>query len=993
MYNAKSFLDKVSADEPLFKSLPFWSWNDKLEADELEYQIEEMKKAGIGGFFMHARGGLETKYMGDEWFDCVKACINKAKEIDMDAWAYDEDGWPSGFAGGIVPSSGEKYQQKSLCLTTVESTERLPESALGYYSIASDGNIQKLDRPSVGCYAVSLKLNKYYIDALNKDAIAKFLEVTHDVYYERFGDDFGKTLKGFFTDEPQFSNGEIPWSQNMEQLFFDKYGYSITERLILLFINGNGFEKLRFDYYSLVNALYVDVFIKQMFDWCTKHDCMLTGHVMGEDSLLAQMASTAGAMPAYEYFHIPGMDWLGRYIASSLTPKQLGSVCAQLDKKRVITESFALCGWDVSFEELKWIAEWQFVNGVNMICQHLEGYTLRGFRKRDYPPSLFVQQPWFSEYSMFNNYFARLGSALSQGQDAAKLLLLHPIQSAHILYEGKYTEGIDALHNKFIKLSERLSGLQIEYHYGDETILKKHGFVDKSQLRVGSCRYDKVLLPCMLTITKETLALLQKFIDAGGQIYSCDTLPYLVDGEKNRQLDALLCKVIHLDSDKELAENLFDTDGISVNEDGSPCTDIHLRKRVLDDGSSLYFMVNLSQTVQFNPTLTLDGQKSITMLDFASDKQSVPDSSFSENSTQLKLSFEPMQSYVLLVSDEKINPLQKKQSEEIIPLKKDFTIENQTSNALTLDKCRYRIDNGEWHEKRAVILLQHELLQMQKACTVDMLFDFNIDDLSEINKLSFAAECPSEYEISVNGQPFYFTGSEWFVDKSFRMSDIKKYVKTGKNEILMSRKFYQSPNVYHALFGENVHETEKNKLTYNVELESVYIVGDFSLSNSKPFTFGERKSIFTEDCFSITSPQKTLDIESITTCGYWFFSGNMTLSQEIHIQKENDTSYLLHLKALNMPVCNLYVNGKPVKSFAFKPHTADVTQYLENGSNTISFEVFSSNRNLLGPHHHIKGECHYVGHGTFTDTADWSDNTPLPKWIDGYAFVKFGIEI
>ena len=54
------------------QSLPFWSWNDKLEQKKLIKQIERMCDCGFGGFFMHARSGLKTEYLSKEWFDCVR---------------------------------------------------------------------------------------------------------------------------------------------------------------------------------------------------------------------------------------------------------------------------------------------------------------------------------------------------------------------------------------------------------------------------------------------------------------------------------------------------------------------------------------------------------------------------------------------------------------------------------------------------------------------------------------------------------------------------------------------------------------------------------------------------------------------------------------------------------------------------------------------------------------------------------------------------------
>ena len=54
-----------------YRPIPFWSWNERLDRKETTEQVHTMDDVGIGGFFMHARGGLQTEYMGKEWFDNV----------------------------------------------------------------------------------------------------------------------------------------------------------------------------------------------------------------------------------------------------------------------------------------------------------------------------------------------------------------------------------------------------------------------------------------------------------------------------------------------------------------------------------------------------------------------------------------------------------------------------------------------------------------------------------------------------------------------------------------------------------------------------------------------------------------------------------------------------------------------------------------------------------------------------------------------------------
>ena len=97
-----------------YRPIPFWSWNEKLNTEETTWQIEQMDEAGIGGYFMHARGGLQTEYMGKKWMDNIRCGIREGKKRGMGAWGYDENGWPSGFASGLVIGWGFRYQQKYL---------------------------------------------------------------------------------------------------------------------------------------------------------------------------------------------------------------------------------------------------------------------------------------------------------------------------------------------------------------------------------------------------------------------------------------------------------------------------------------------------------------------------------------------------------------------------------------------------------------------------------------------------------------------------------------------------------------------------------------------------------------------------------------------------------------------------------------------------------------------------------------------------------------
>ena len=206
-----------------YRPIPFWSWNDKLETEETRRQIHIMNNAGIGGFFMHARNGLLSEYMGEEWFKNVGCAIEEAEKLDMYPWAYDENGFPSGFASGKVNSMGEEYQQK---LLRIEEGEHHTDTTLCnshgmhvYYEVKSN-----------------------YVDLMNPRVTDAFIKEAYEPYYERFKD----RIEGFFTDEPQMAFiGEIPWSFTIPKKYENRYGEKIEPKLVELFMNVGDYKNTR----------------------------------------------------------------------------------------------------------------------------------------------------------------------------------------------------------------------------------------------------------------------------------------------------------------------------------------------------------------------------------------------------------------------------------------------------------------------------------------------------------------------------------------------------------------------------------------------------------------------------------------------------------------------------------------------------------------------------------------------------------------------------
>lgn len=993
--------DKLIDPPKEYRPIPFWSWNEKLDEEILKWQIREMNKAGIGGYFMHARGGLETPYLGDEWMNCIKACIEEGKKLGMNSWCYDEEGWPSGFAGGIVTGMGDKYHVRFivcdkvkvadahvdkdvLCICTIDDNSTMIHEA-NVDDLPSDQNI----------WIVTQKSNPYYIDVLNEEVVKAFIESTYDKYYRTFKEDFRKNMLGFFTDEPQYTRTQIPWSYILPQKFKQKFGYDIVKVLPALFVDCLGYEKIRYDFWSLVNELFTSSFGKQLYEWCEQHNCKLTGHVLAEDSLMGQMNSSAGCMPFYEYMHIPGMDWLGRRIGNPVTPKQVSSVANQLGKKFVITETFALCGWDVSLEELKWIAEWQYVNGVNLMCQHLESYSIRGLRKRDYPPSLFYQQSWWDEYKQFNDYFARLGVFLSSGRDKASVLLIHPVKSAWIAYNNTHNDKLKALDSDFVWATETLSGLHFDHHYGDETIIGKYGSVDKTFFKIGNCSYNAIIIPSAITLDKKTIELLTQFAENGGLVISTGYFPRLCEGKENKLLKQLGEKVVHIGKNSLCLYNAL-KDGhpnhISIKDHDGEIGDIHYRWVDYGDEEAV-FLVNHSQEKSFDATVIIGGRRIIKRYDVETGNMEELAYTLHGSDTFITLKFLPMQSYTIILGEDAENNGTSEEKECIeIKTNEYWKIKEIDSNSLTLDYCCYSVDGGEWEGPVPVITLMDTLLQMRKSCDIAMLFNFNVDmDIETNNEMYLILEKAEEFKIFVNGTRITYKDLGWWKDISFKKVDIKPYVKNGRNEIILKRQFFQKPKVYDVLFGENVLESEKNKLTYDVELESIYIIGDFGVTSKSDYIDGELKAVFSKGPFIITEMPKMLKNGDFTKQGLCFFAGSLNLEQNLVLHEIYGKRFVLKFNKLYCPACKVFINGKPVKTLLWAPYNVDITDYVVEGENKVALQLYASNRNLLGPHHHPKGELHRVTPRSFTGNPNQGGSNIDILWNDQFCFVKFGI--
>lgn len=195
-----------NSDLTEYAPIPFWSWNNRLEKDKLLAQIRDMKSAGMGGFIIHARTGLTTEYLSEKWFSLIEACLDEAKALGMNAWIYDENGWPSGFAGGKLL---EEEENLAPYLVKEERAE-FDETAFAVFEKTGAG-LRRLQKGEVSgdevYHTVYVRRSPANTDILEPKVVDKFLALTHEEYYRRFSERFGKELVGFLPTNRSISAG------------------------------------------------------------------------------------------------------------------------------------------------------------------------------------------------------------------------------------------------------------------------------------------------------------------------------------------------------------------------------------------------------------------------------------------------------------------------------------------------------------------------------------------------------------------------------------------------------------------------------------------------------------------------------------------------------------------------------------------------------------------------------------------------------------------
>lgn len=978
-----------------YRGKPFWAWNGELQKEELLRQIHVMKEMGFGGFFMHSRTGLETEYLGDEWFQLVNLCAKEAKKLGLEAWLYDEDRWPSGTAGGMVTIE-EEFRRKYLTLSLESEVTETADIIGVYEGIVQErrliGEYKRIDVPlnqtpkSGMVYMVvrkaMMKPGSFYngytdVDRLNIAATRRFLELTHERYKKYCLDEPDQDIAGIFTDEPNrgmvfsdFSDsGEelkwsVPWTTTLFDRFEKEYGYDILEHLPELFLIPEKCEvsKIKWQYMELLQCMFLDNFAKPVYEWGEKNKLKITGHVLHEDRLIAQTIPCGSIMRYYEWLNCPGIDVLTQYQYVPWVPKLLESAARQNGQSWKLSELYAATGWQMTFQDYKNIGDWQAFFGVNLRCLHLSWYTMKGEAKRDYPSSILHQSTWYQEFSAVEDYFSRINVVMTQGKPCCDTLVLQPVESVWSQAHVEWSNGLEEKDTALRDLEEHFRQLffwicetQTDFDYGDEGIIAEKGAIitreDKVFFQIGECFYKRIIVSGLLTIRLSTVALLKKFQTMGGEIVFFGQPPKYIDCIECSDFGRMFRQAEWMKFTAEAVSHYFSSVPklVTICENSGAQKDIYIQTRITEQEYFIFILnTNLKkeyQSVRFHINLA---DYWIQYWDCSTGSRYTLEY---KASNQIELDFTPGKEYILYAArqkEEQIPVFQSKKVVTSVPLKEPVEYSINEDNICVLDYASMSFNNELLSEEDEVILLDRKL---RDHCKLEYRSGEMIQPwFAKKQKEHSAGILKLSYQFFLNK---VVDGDLYLV-----LEDADKYqieINGQKNCVKAVKGFWIDICFSKLLIDKNTLRIGLNTIVLSVDynkeigLENIYIVGKFGV-----FFKGQQKLI--------DELPQSIQFGNLVDQGFPFYSGKIRYNFILPHKAENQR---FRIKLNNYGGACVRVYYEDMQQI-IGWNTAESLYYSMCGTEEkIDVEVVLNRRNTFGPLHRFPLEQEYCSPESF----------------------------
>lgn len=575
---------------------PFF-WQRGESEDVLRKYMRIIHESNIGAVCIESRP--HPDFCGDAWWRDMDIILDEARKRNMKVWILDDSHFPTGFANGAMAGQPDELCRQSLCCRSyavqggqtlhLEPSETLhpapfEKNMAEQFSMEPNPRAFDDDRllsvsawdTAANCvldlrawvtdgvldwtapegrwkvYLLHLSRNygyhRSYINMMDKRSCKVLLDAVYEPHYAHYKEDFGKTIAGFFSDEPELGNGHLyevndpyggpndyPWSSELEQVLRKRLGDKMELQLPLMWENEADPQEtahLRYIYMDAVTKLVQEDFSEQVGDWCRSHGVAYIGHLIEDDNHHTRTGSSLGhyfrglagqdmagidniggqVFPQGEdisYYHMIFFHRNGEFFHYMLG-KLADSAAAIEPRKqgRAMCEIFGNYGWAEGVRLEKYLIDHFLVRGINHFVPH--AFSAKEYPDPDCPPHFYAHgnNPQYRHFGCLMKYTNRVCELLNGGHHAAPVAILYHAESD---WTGKHMTSDQVGH--------RLTDAQIEYDYLPQDVFtQRENYrtrVELGRLCVNTQTYRALVIPYSQFITASLAEAIQELIASG----------------------------------------------------------------------------------------------------------------------------------------------------------------------------------------------------------------------------------------------------------------------------------------------------------------------------------------------------------------------------------------------------------------------------------------------------------------------------------------------
>ncbi|MBE6366336.1 MAG: hypothetical protein E7052_00285 [Lentisphaerae bacterium] len=608
--------------------IPWWTFNGYMTEAESCRQLDDFCSKGISEFFIYPNFGLEyPDFLSDNWFEFIAFLLQECKVRGLRFWIYDELNWPSGSAGGRMADEHPEYLMRTMRrqdhpLQPGESWQPEPDAEYIWCGVF-DNNctapteiafdqiyINRSDQKQTIMTIEKVLINDNFLcsmgisntrnqrgimDALNPAAVRCWMQYNYLPYAEHFPSELGKTIRGFFYDEPTmvspFHTGDLPWTPDLEEAFSARYNYSCRELYWSLFYPAADLTgcnrhilQFRYDFWRLVSGRFAEAFAQQLSEWCSEHGLLFSGHNWPEEvSCQRLMITTVGDIfYQQQYLHVPGTDflffencfalsagmnpgeakWARNLIYSARHPV---SVARYNGAVHTICESSACLGKNGSSPAVqKKMYDFLYAMGISLM-NPARAYDFTDFRK--YAVAQDAAQPYWEHYRHFVDYMRIMSNFNSRGHIDAQIAVLNAVSGkfafsdiaadTSIRQERTPLEPLGDAREATLSVLDALVRNHRDFELiFEDIVLNSHVGSDGTLLAPNSA-FKVIILPNCSALDDAVWSKLSEFAQAGGVVITVGNAPFIPLKHDHTALNVQTLPSVNVQLDEKFPENLL----------------------------------------------------------------------------------------------------------------------------------------------------------------------------------------------------------------------------------------------------------------------------------------------------------------------------------------------------------------------------------------------------------------------------------------------------